>query len=210
MISLDNRLRAALNEVNCRTLADIGCDHGKLSVSALLENRAQKVFAVDISAASLQKTRLLSEEYGVKNLVCIKGDGLSVIRETPEQIVIAGMGGLEIIKILEESGYNGNIVLVPHRDAPKVREYISKRFIVEKDFTVAAKGMFYAVITARGGGTSGYSKSELQYGLNKPDSPDYDAMLQSERERLTRIAEVSKGQAPVQEALDEVIRLCKK
>ena len=59
----NKRLRSIIDEINnAHTLADIGCDHGKVSVMCLLEKRAQHVIACDISAPSLQK----AEKLGVR------------------------------------------------------------------------------------------------------------------------------------------------
>ena len=47
------------------TLCDVGTDHGKLPVAALLSGKAGSAIATDISAASLQKARLLAEKENV-------------------------------------------------------------------------------------------------------------------------------------------------
>ena len=50
---LDKRLKQILSEINCEALADVGCDHGKLSVAAVITGRAKKAYAIDISEKSL-------------------------------------------------------------------------------------------------------------------------------------------------------------
>ncbi|MGB4033262.1 MAG: tRNA (adenine(22)-N(1))-methyltransferase TrmK, partial [Christensenellales bacterium] len=60
---LDNRLNAILNEIKAQRLADIGADHGKLIVSAVLTGRAETGIAVDISPQSLEKAKNLAKKY---------------------------------------------------------------------------------------------------------------------------------------------------
>jgi len=50
MMKTDKRLRAAADWVEpCDIVADIGCDHGRLGAMLLLENRAKRLLASDIS-----------------------------------------------------------------------------------------------------------------------------------------------------------------
>ena len=44
------------------TVADIGCDHGKLSAYLIKNGLANKVFATDISLLSLEKAKKLKQE----------------------------------------------------------------------------------------------------------------------------------------------------
>ena len=83
--------------------ADIGCDHGKLGYALLKSGKTQKLIATDISAACLLKAeKLIAPEFGAAEFRA--GNGLEVIYpgDNVQQIVIAGMGGLEIVSILSE------------------------------------------------------------------------------------------------------------
>ena len=83
-------------------LFDVGCDHGIVGVSALLLNKTQKTVFTDVSRKSLEKARRLAESKGVlykSEFLC--GDGFCGRRA--HTAVIAGMGGLEISKILGQA-----------------------------------------------------------------------------------------------------------
>ena len=83
-------------------LFDVGCDHGIVGVSALLLNKTQKTVFTDVSRKSLEKARRFAESKGVldkSEFLC--GDGFCGRRA--HTAVIAGMGGLEISKILGQA-----------------------------------------------------------------------------------------------------------
>lgn len=99
---LDARLEAIYYMVsNVDSVADIGCDHGRLSLS--LAHSGLKVIATDISKPSLEKATHLAKKHDV--IVDTRfGDGLIKIKPNEVQaIVIAGMGQNTIQSILSNS-----------------------------------------------------------------------------------------------------------
>ena len=131
-------------------LCDVGTDHGKLPVAALLSGRAKGAIAIDISAPSLAKARALAEEENV-HLRCIVGDGLTPLRKgEADVVVIAGMGGCEIVKILEKAPcVFPRYLLLPHRDAALVRGYLKDHNArITRDIAVKEGKHFYFVIEA--------------------------------------------------------------
>lgn len=210
---LDARLRAILDEISCGTLADIGCDHGKLAVSALLEGRARLAIAVDISAQSLHKCRTLGEEYKVSAaLECRQGDGLLPLKEGEADFaVIAGMGGREIVKILAAKPFEGKLLLVPHQDPEVLRSFLSGKYIAEKDFAVCASGVCYPVIVARPGGGFFYAEDELTFGLNQPPTEAWRAAVKKRRDYLFALTEKNKTVSDdIIRQKKEVEALCRK
>ena len=108
----------------------------------------------DISAPSLQKAKDLLKEYldsGRATAVC--GDGFFGIPKDTEQVVIAGMGGFEIVTILSDKAHGfmpEKFVFQPMKDSALLREYILKNGgYVERDFTFYADKKFYDVIVGR-------------------------------------------------------------
>ena len=152
-IRLGERLSAVLSLVGeAETLCDVGTDHGKLPVAALLSGRVKKAIAIDISEPSLRKAELLAEREGVP-LRCVVGDGLTPLTEGEcDLVVIAGMGGAEIVRILENARCTySRYLLVPHRDAPLVRNYLKGKNIgITHDLVVREGKHFYFVIEADG------------------------------------------------------------
>ncbi|HOO22894.1 MAG TPA: class I SAM-dependent methyltransferase [Clostridia bacterium] len=197
MIKLDTRLKTILNEIhNAETLADIGCDHGKLIVSAILSGRAKKGIAVDISADSLKKTKILAERYNVEDKIdCLTGDGFLPIKNEVSVAVIAGLGARETAKILSGKDIASKYILVPHQDTPVLRRYLMENsFFVDKDFTVKEGRHYYSVIVARKG-SNNYSDAEIYLGKNIPESPYFDAWLDNRYDTLKKIIEKAGGNA---------------
>lgn len=178
-ISLDKRLRATLDQINVRNLADIGCDHGKLAVASLIEGRAEFVYAVDISEKSLQKAKDLAKVAGVSNINFICANGFDGIGDNQiDAAVIAGMGGNEIVSILNNipKGVD-RLVLVAHSDERLLREYLIQHdYAIKKDFCVECKKHFYNIIVAEIGQQQ-LDLKQLLLGNNAYDSQDYAKYL---------------------------------
>ena len=192
-ISLGKRLSAVVNEAHGDSLADIGCDHGKVSVACLLERKTQKVIACDISQKSLQKAVDLAKKYGVKNIEFRAGDGLQVINDGEAQcVVIAGMGGMEMMSILSSipKGVK-RLVLCPHRNAIQLREFLSSKDIyIDKDYIVKDGKKFYDIIVAEIDTDKDCSLDRRQLLLGKNQrSADFEEYLQSIKQKYDALAE---------------------
>jgi tRNA (adenine22-N1)-methyltransferase len=120
-------------------VADIGADHGRLSV--WLAAGGRKAIAVDVSGPSLRKASALVREYGVDGAVeCRLGDGLSCLRDGEVSVaVMAGMGALTMIGILSEglrmSRVPRDLVLQPMNAVETLR-----RWLHENGWGITAEG----------------------------------------------------------------------
>ena len=150
-LGLGKRLTAVAGEVAGKCLADVGCDHGKVSIDCLLQGRVQRVIACDISPKSLQKAIDLAEKYAVKDIEFRAGDGLQVIKDGEvDCVVIAGMGGKEIMCILSHIPQGvKRLVLSPHRNTVELRKFLRDRQVyIAKDYIVKDGRKFYDIIVA--------------------------------------------------------------
>lgn len=194
MLKLDKRLRAVVNEVSGETLADIGCDHGKVSAMSLIEKRVKKVIACDISEGSLDKAKKLADTYSLDNMQCRLGDGLAPIENgEADCAVIAGMGGNEIMSILSK-GLKGvkKFILVAHRNVVELRRFLSKNnLFIDKDYTVAEGGKFYDIIVALADTDRDCKLDERQIysGLNTPQNPDFVKYSRHIRQKYASLGE---------------------
>ena len=83
-------------------VADIGCDHGYLSIYLLSEGIASSVIAADINEGPLQSAMRNAEKYGVKDRIRFYlSDGVKSIPRDFDTLVCAGMGGDTMVSILE-------------------------------------------------------------------------------------------------------------
>ena len=152
---LDARLAAAAAYVRPgSTVADIGCDHGKLSAWLAGSGRCPLVFACDLREGPLQKARETCAPWADR-VVFRLGSGLKVLAPGEAQdIVIAGMGAETIMEILDAEPwvFDGryNLILVPATKHSLLRRWLARRgFALQSETLCTAAGRWYAVMNAR-------------------------------------------------------------
>lgn len=171
ILNLSPRLEAIVNLCDkVKVIADIGCDHGYISAELVLQERADKVIATDISAKCLNKAILLCDSMNIAYFVSFReGDGFEVItkRDKVKQAVIAGMGGREIISILEKRPKKlFDFVLQPQSDIVLLRQYLVENgfdFVV--DTLVKENNKYYNVIkVTKAKKAKEYNPLEIYFG----------------------------------------------
>lgn len=149
------RLAKILSLLNNRVgvVADIGTDHGILAFKILTQNKAVRVIATDVSAPSLQKAEKLKQEYNLhEEFKCVVGDGLKPLEDEKELdvVVVAGMGGNEIVKILNEQPKNLKVdryIFQPMQDVEILRAFLFRSgYNILVDEMVKDRGKFYSTI----------------------------------------------------------------
>lgn len=180
---LSKRLQSIADMVAfCDTVADIGCDHGKLSVYLIINGLCDKVLATDISPLSLQKTQKLAQKKKIENkIITLCGDGLKPLIDYGQKIdlaVIAGMGGREIAKIIEQDqDLIDRYILSPQQNTPILREKLNEfGYKIVNDFIVLDKAKFYDIIEAVKGKQE-LGQSELEWGIGNLKNPSKDFLL---------------------------------
>ena len=153
--TLDARLTAAAELVRPgQPVADIGCDHGKLTAVLAASGKYPKVIGADLRPGPLEKARVTCAPYGDKVQLRL-GSGLSVLAPgEAEDIIIAGMGAETIIEILEAAPWvfdaRYNLILVPATKHSILRRWLARRgFALRAETLCQAAGRWYAVMNAR-------------------------------------------------------------
>ena len=156
----------------CRVFADIGCDHGYMSEYMLKNGLCERAYISDISAGSLKKAERLLRKYVLAGrCIPVVANGLEGIEEECDEVLIAGMGGTEIVEILRGRPLPKRFVLQPMKNSEKVRALLTHRGAgIERDFTFG-KEKFYDLITGSASGGSKYSERELLYGRDNLKNP---------------------------------------
>lgn len=158
-VQLRPRLQAAADMIKAANhAADIGCDHGRLSVALLQQGRAKAVTASDISEPSLEKARILANKCGLsERMNTVVSDGIShLVPGLADAIIIAGMGGELIARILEASPDVARsaetIVMQPMRGVEELRCFLRKNsFRIVDERLVLDAGRIYQIISAASG-----------------------------------------------------------
>lgn len=153
----------------CESFADIGCDHGYCTRYMLKNNLCKSAVISDISEKCLDKAEKLLSAYilqGRVRAVCC--DGLNKVGEDTEQVLIAGMGGEEIVNILKNSFIPKTFVFQPMKSVRLVREYLIKQGAeITADEYFESGGKFYSVIKGkRSGQVPVYTEAMLEFGNN--------------------------------------------
>ncbi len=187
MVKLSRRLQAILSELEGETCADIGCDHGKLIVSALLNNKVKFGYAVDISKKSLEKAEALSREEKVDSrMTLLYSDGATDLPEKVSIAVIAGMGAAETVHILSQRDFADKYVLSPHQDPQILRQFLKNNgFFIIKDYIIFDK-KYYPIIVASKGATN-YSDEEMFFGKNQPETNDFFSYVSLRKKQLDKL-----------------------
>lgn len=154
--TLDKRLAAALSLVRKGSRgADIGCDHGKLSVQLIKQEVCPFVIAADLRTGPLKAAkRLICQENVAGQIDCRLGDGLSVIKAGEvDDIIIAGMGGEMIASILASAPWTKDkalrFVFVPATGHEKLRRRLYEAgFALLREIAVKENGHWYTVMQA--------------------------------------------------------------
>jgi len=171
-IKLSKRLSTAASYVRSGAfVADIGTDHAYLPIHLVLRGIAVGAVASDINSGPIQKARENISKYSLCEKIHTEiADGLSKIEKyCPTDILICGMGGELIAKILEASEYVKNesirLILQPMTSAFELREYLSKGFSTIAENVVCEDGKIYQIICAQYDGKEHrYTKAELELG----------------------------------------------
>lgn len=183
----------------CESFADVGCDHGYIARHVLKSGKCANVLITDISAKCLAKAERLLAEYikaGKCRAVCC--DGLALVPEDTAQVLIAGMGGEEIIKILSEGFIPRKFILQPMKNADKVRKFLLESGCKITYDGIFKDGKFYFVIKGeRCGGTEKYTPAYLAFGKDS---------LHTETLKEFAAAELKKSEAHLARCADPTRR----
>ena len=155
----------------CRVFADIGCDHGYCTAYVLEKGLCERAYVSDISAACLKKAEtLLAADIAAGRCVPVCADGLDGVKDA-DCVLIAGMGGEEIVRILSRAPLPERFILQPMHNVEKVRRHLLARGAhIEEDFTFE-DGKFYDLIVGSAAGGDVYSDFEYRYGRDNLKAP---------------------------------------
>lgn len=171
-MELSKRLQAVADLVTSGLkVADIGTDHGYIPIWLMEHKKASFAVAMDINKGPLEKARENIRLHGLTSYIETRlSDGMKNLKAgEAESVVIAGMGGGLVMKILEDvKGKSLGIrewILQPQSEIQKVRTYLreSGYCIVAEDM-VLDEGKFYPMMKVIKGEPELYSEAELCYG----------------------------------------------
>ena len=155
-INLSPRLQAVADMIpECEVVVDVGSDHGLLGSYCLSSDICRYVIATDIHDGPAKRTLEQMKIYDGRCETRVT-DGLTGVELKDDMnVVIAGMGGLEISKILNDALFStGSIpkgmkfVLQPQKSHYELRSFLCANgfAILDEKIVIEKDRFFYSVI----------------------------------------------------------------
>ena len=174
-----------------RGLIDVGTDHGYLPAWMASHGYRGNIIASDIHAAPLQKAKDTAEKAGITNRITFQlCDGLAQCKpESVDTIIIAGMGGDMICRILDLAEWcmdrRYKLILQPMTKSEVLRYWLTNNeFEILTEDLVPEGGSIYQLIVARFGGSTRLSDGELFLG--KKELCTDEELYEQQRKKLIK------------------------
>ena len=170
-LPLSNRLRKCAEFVRPGAfVADVGCDHGYLSLHLLTQGIASNVYASDVNEGPLQSAVINAAKFGVNDKIKFYlSDGVRNVPRDFDTLICAGMGADTMISILEAAPWLKNdrytLILQCQSKRPDLRRYLAQQGygILRED--LAQDGKFiYTIMEVRFGGPA--PEKELDFYIS--------------------------------------------
>lgn len=130
-VVLSERLQTLAEMVTSgRTVVDVGCDHGFVSIYLVQRGISPGVLAMDVRTGPLSRAKEHIAEYGLESYITTRlSDGLKEFKEGEAQsLVCAGMGGRLMTRILTDSRDKARglqeLILQPQSELPEFRRFL--------------------------------------------------------------------------------------
>lgn len=152
-------------------LADIGSDHAYLPAHLLLNQKIDFAIAGEVALGPLQNAQAeIRKAELTKQLEPRLGDGFAVIKPNDhiDTVVIAGMGGQLIQKILAEGHREHHqyekLILQPNTDTATVRTWLqNNQYALVDETMLFDDGHYYEILVAQPGITS-FTEQQITFG----------------------------------------------
>ncbi len=159
MIKLSERLKCAASFVEKNAvIADVGCDHGLLSLYLLERDTASFSYLMDLNPGPLSKAAENSRLYALSEKTeTLLSDGLTALPghdPLPDTVIIAGMGGRLTENIIagapaEVRERVGHWILSPQSELSDFRKALEGLgLMINDEKIVKDQGKYYFVISA--------------------------------------------------------------
>ncbi len=153
---LSGRMRAICEMVTPgRKVADVGCDHGFVSIWLVQRGICPGAIAMDVREGPLSGARAHVEAYGLDRYIETRlSDGLRAFCAGEAQTLIcAGMGGRLMRRILEEESAKAKsfeeLILQPQSELSEFRSFLRREgYFIRQENMVKEEGKYYFLLKA--------------------------------------------------------------
>jgi tRNA (adenine22-N1)-methyltransferase len=201
-IKLSPRLMAIVSlcsESEC--YADIGTDHAFIPIYLAQKNLNSKIYASDLRKGPIEIAKANAQSYGLSERIdFFCADGLDFPNANlAKTIIIAGMGGETIIKILDDAAWCREVPEIIIQPQSKIQELLE--YMLEKGFSIldaklaAEKERIYLIIKFSGVKSSGKVKDLDEILRDNSDSllGKWHALRKNKAEKISNAQKMTKS-----------------
>ncbi len=148
LITVAEMLRS--DEKSGLNVADVGCDHGYVSIYLVQRKIASRAIAMDVRKGPLSGARDNIKEFGLENVISTRlSDGLKELnRGEADALIIAGMGGRLMVEIIDQCSLSElgikRAVFQPQSDLMEFRQYLrNKGYCIIDEKIIYEDGKYY-------------------------------------------------------------------
>lgn len=153
-MQLSKRLSAVADMVSKgNRLVDVGTDHGYIPIYLVENGQIPSAIALDINRGPIQRAKEHIKEHKLEKYIDARlSDGVTALKlNEGDTLVIAGMGGGLVIKIITEGenvlAYFKEFILQPQSELEQVRKFLFEKgyYIIEENM-VLEEGKYYPMM----------------------------------------------------------------
>ena len=197
-MKLSERLEMVLSFVEPgESAADVGTDHGHVPVELVRRGIVKKAVAMDVRKGPLSRATENIALAGLSEKIATRlSDGVAkLLPGEADSVVIAGMGGELIIKILENGRHMWDSVsqwvLSPQSEIFKVRRWLLENgFEIRREDMLLEDGKYYTVMDVRRRGSG--DADQAADALKGADQADGNAQNAASASGLSGLSEDSR------------------
>lgn len=202
-MQLSKRLLAVSEMVTSNSrLADIGTDHGYIPIYLIENKRIPRAIAMDVNKGPLNRAKENIELHGLGEYIETRlSDGAAALHSgEADAVVIAGMGGGLVIKILTEGSEVlesvKELILQPQSELAFVRRHLQdNHYAVIEENMILDDGKYYPMMKVIHGKMDYEREIDFKYGklLLEQKNQCLKSFLDKEERTYEKVLETLRG-----------------
>ena len=171
-MQLSKRLEAIVKLAGtCHCVADVGTDHGYIPIYMTEHHLTEKAIAMDVNKGPLERAQRNICAYRLEpQIVTRLSDGVAELKAgEADCVIIAGMGGLLTIRILEAGKEVletvSSMILQPQSEIGQIRKFLAEHgYRITAEDMVLDEGKYYPMMRVEHGSQEEWIEQEYAFG----------------------------------------------